>query len=231
MLDDHSRYLLGLVALSSTADHTAYAAIESILFLYGLPDAILMDHGTPWWNSNSPSGLTHFSAQLLEQDIALYYGRFRHPQTQGKVEALNHALSRDLRHHGLPKTLDSAQTYFDRFRYEYNQIRPHQALGLGVPAEFYCHSARAYQEPPPTWAYPLHCQRVTLNSQGSMNYRGLRCFVAKPLAGRQVGVLEADGKLLVQYRGTYVREIDLDTGESRSFLKPLHDTRMVSGMS
>ena len=231
VLDDHSRFLLGLVALPSIGERTTYAAIKSIMVLYGVPDAILMDHGTPWWNSNSPSGLTHFSAQLLEQDIALHFGRFRHPQTQGKVEALNHALSRDMRHHGIPDTLTSAQTYFDHFRYEYNHVRPHQALDLAVPAEHYCNSARAYREPPAKWVYTDHCEIITLNSQGSMDYQGLRCFVAKPLARRQVGVQEVDGKLLVQYRGTYVREIDLATGASRAFLQPLHDTPMVSGMS
>ena len=231
VLDDNSRFLLGLCALPSTAEQTTYAALESIMVVHGLPDAILMDHGTPWWNSNSPSGLTSFATKLIEQDINLYYGRFRHPQTQGKVEALNHTLARDLRHHGLPNSLASAQAHFDRFRSDYNQIRPHQMLGLGVPADYYQPSERRYQPTPVPWNYPSDYQVVRLNSQGSMDYLGIRCFVAKPLAARQVGVHEADGHLLVQYRGHYIREINLHTGESRAFDKPLHDVRMVSDMS
>ena len=37
---------------------------------------------------------------------------------------------------------------FDRFRYEYNQERPHEALGLKPPLSAYAPSPRRYPRPP-----------------------------------------------------------------------------------
>jgi hypothetical protein len=159
------------------------------------------------------------------------HGRFRHPQTQGKVEALHHALARDPRHHRRPETLASAQAYFDGFRQEYACLRPHRALALGVPADYHHPSSKSYQPSPAAWTYPADYQAVRLNSEGSMDYHGVRCYVAKTLARQTLGVPEADAKLPVQYRGRYIREIDLTTGKSRAFDRPRHDIPMVSGMS
>ncbi len=184
-----------------------------------------------WWHSNSACGLTRCSTQLIEQGIEVLHGRFRHPQTPGKVETLHHAPARDLRHHRRPETLASAQSYFDGFRQEYNCLRPHRALALGVPADYYRTSSRSCQPSPALWTYPADYQAVRLNSEGSMDYHGVRCCVAKTLARQTVGVPEADAKLPVQYRGRYIREIDLTTGKSRAFDRPHHDIPMVSGMS
>ncbi|MFJ5239385.1 integrase core domain-containing protein, partial [Pseudomonas neuropathica] len=44
--------------------------------------------------------------------------------------------------------LDDAQRAFDIWREIYNQKRPHQALGMQVPATRYSSSPREYQEQP-----------------------------------------------------------------------------------
>src|SRR5256885_32001 len=89
IVDDHSRYLLGLHALSALVIAQAYPCLVETFRCYGLPQAMLMDHGSLWWSTTNGWGLTCLSIRLIEQGIALLYGRVGHPQPQGKVERLN----------------------------------------------------------------------------------------------------------------------------------------------
>ena len=84
ILDDHSRFALGLYPLRSTGGRQTYACLVDTLKKYGVPQAMLMDHGTPWWNTNSYSGLSWVAVQLIKQGIRLYFSAYRHPQTQGR---------------------------------------------------------------------------------------------------------------------------------------------------
>jgi hypothetical protein len=54
-----------------------------------------------------------------------------------------------------------------------------------------------------------------LNSQGCVKHRGERYFVCEALAGEMVAVEPFQERLLVRYRRTYVREIDLQTRRTR----------------
>jgi transposase len=58
VLDDHSRYAIGLFAMTSTAGAPVHAALRGCFERYGLPLAMLVDHGTPWWNTSNGHGLT-----------------------------------------------------------------------------------------------------------------------------------------------------------------------------
>jgi transposase InsO family protein len=112
---------------------------------YGLPTTMLMDHGTPWWSTTNGHGLTRFSIRLILQGIRLIYGRIRHPQTQGKVERFHRTLKASFQHQGLPPTFDGFVEALAAFREEYNEIRPHEALAMEVPASRYQKSERSYE--------------------------------------------------------------------------------------
>ena len=49
ILDDHSRYLLGLFATSGTKAEPVQKCLTAVFERGGQPEAMLMDHGTPWW--------------------------------------------------------------------------------------------------------------------------------------------------------------------------------------
>jgi len=227
VLDDHSRFLLGLHPLQSIEDHATYEALVSTFREYGVPQAMLMDHGIPWWNTNSPDGLSWFAVQLMNQGITLYFSGFRHPQTQGKVEAFHRTLGRAHDHFGFPLTLAQAGEFYATLRFTYKQVRPHEGIGMQVPAERYRSSPSPYNPTPPPYHYPQELQIGRLNSQGSLTYCGRRYFVAKSLADQRVGFREIDSKLLVCYRHMYVREIDLRTGETHAFFRPVRGDTYV----
>jgi hypothetical protein len=52
-------------------------------------------------------------------------------------------------------------------------------------------------------------------------YRQQRYFVSEALAEECVRVDELEGKLLVTFRHTTVREIEINTGKSRAVLLPV----------
>ena len=220
ILDDHSRYLVGLHALRGTeAAGVAYGLMRTFE-TYGVPEAMLMDHGTPWWSTTGAQGLTWLSVELIRQGIRLYYSGVRHPQTQGKVERLYRSLKHQIDRRGRPRTLAGSAHALAEFREEYNQVRPHEALGMDVPAQHYQPSRKAYDPQPRDWEYGEGKRVQRLNSQGCLDYEQHRYFVCEALAEQRVCVERIEVKLLVKYRHMWVREIDLRSGRTTAVVLP-----------
>jgi transposase InsO family protein len=215
VLDDHSRYAVGLVALPALETVGVRIALTACFERYGVPTAMLMDHGVPWWSATNEGGLTRLSVFLLKQGIRLLYGRVRHPQTQGKVERFHRTLGERLRWWGVPTDLRGFADALATFRAEYNDVRPHEALAMQPPASRFAPSARAYVPTPSAWAYPAgsHVQRVS--GQGMLSYGTDRFFVSEALAGEEVACHPLKRRVLVSYRQMYVRELHPQSGRSR----------------
>jgi transposase InsO family protein len=234
VLDDHSRYAVGLFAMTSTEGAPVHAALQGCFERYGVPLAMRVDHGSPWWNTSNGHGLTRLSVALITQGIDLIYSGVRHPQTQGKVERFHRTLGTRLRQWGVPTTLADFPPALDRFRQEYNDVRPHEATQLTPPAMKYHASPRAYMATPPAWVYPSTCEVHRVDRTGCISDRGRRYFVCQPLAAANVGCQRFDQRLLVRYRHLYIREINLRTGRSRPLLSrtaPPEDVNDVLPMS
>ena len=73
----------------------------------------------------------------MEYDILPIHGRIMHPQTQGKEERFHRTMDVELLKLVDIENMVHAQNCFDDFRSCYNNQRPHEALHMGVPAEFY----------------------------------------------------------------------------------------------
>lgn len=215
ILDDHSRYAVGLHALPELRIEKAWPCLVETFRRYGLPQAMLMDRGSLWWSETNGWGLTWLSVRLIEQGIELHYGRVRHPQTQGKVERFHRTLGDELRRRGLPQSWEAWAPLLAEVQRDYNQWRPHEALGMRRPAEVYEPSRKSYQESPPEWEYPQGSEVQRLNTQGMLEDGGRRWFVCEALAGQRVHLERIEGKLLVSYRHMYLREIDPPRGCTR----------------
>ena len=220
ILDDHSRFLVGLFALVHPQGVAVTACLVQTFEHWGVPEAMLMDHGSPWWSTTNGHGLTRVSVQLVQQGIRLHFSGIGHPQTQGKVERFHRTLKAYVRRHGSPQDLQAYPPLLTAFSEEYNQVRPHAALGLDVPASHYQRSPRSYNPQPPAWEYPDGYLVRRLNAQGCLNYNRRRYFVCEALATESVGVEEVEQTLLISYRHMYIREIDTQTGRSRPVVRP-----------
>lgn len=229
ILDDHSRYVVGLYALPELTTARAWPCLLETFRHYGVPQAMLMDRGSLWWSEHNGWGLTWLSVQLIEQGIRLLYGRVCHPQTQGKVERFHRTLGGELRHRGLPERWAEWSPLLEQVQRDYNQRRPHEALGMRRPAELYQPSPQMYQERPRAWEYPAGSEVQRLNTQGMLAEGGRRWFVCEALAGQRVQLERIEGKVLVSYRHMYLREIDTTRGCTRPLVVPRQERGAAAG--
>jgi transposase InsO family protein len=220
ILDDHSRYAVGLYGLRAFTAEQVYPCVVRTFERYGVPEAMLMDRGTVWWGTQNGYGLTWLSVRLIEQGIRLLYGRVNHPQTQGKVERFHRTLNEALQFRGKPRELGEWEEVLEEFRRVYNEQRPHEALGMQRPRERYRASPRSYQPQPREWEYGTGSIVRQLNARGFLDWEGRYWPVCEALAGRRVQIEKVGELLVVSYRHMYVREIDRAQGRSRVLVRP-----------
>jgi transposase InsO family protein len=207
VLDDHSRYLLALQAVGSTRSELVREQLESVFQRCGVPEAMLMDHGVPWWGARSAGGMTELSLWLMRQGVQLHWSRVRHPQTQGKVERFHGELQRALARRRV--LVPDVQAWLDEFRWEHNHVRPHEALGMQRPASRWRPSERRYDPQPPRWEYPAGAKVRKVDSQGKLTLGDRNWHISGALCGEWVQVVKLGERVQVYYCSTLVREIDL----------------------
>ena len=207
VLDDHSRYALALANTGSTQAQSVQAVLEQVFRENGVPEEMLMDHGTPWFNTQGRLGWSQFTVWLMDQDVALHFSGYRHPQTQGKVERFHRSLTAALLRRGTPQE-EQRQSWLDAFRHEYNCIRPHEALQMRTPHQIWHKSLRRYRESAAPWTYPSGSEVKEVDSIGQFRLNHRRHYISKALAGRHVGLVEAQQRILVYYRQTLICELD-----------------------
>jgi len=212
ILDDHSRYLLALRQVSGTGGAEVREHLEHTFDECGVPEAMLMDHGVPWWSGRAPHGLTGLSRWLMRQGIALHWGRIRHPQTQGKVERFHVELQRAVERRR-PQTED-VQDWLDEFRWEHNHVRPHEALDMGTPASRWRPSPRCYVANPPAWEYEAGSRVLKVDSSGKIRLQGTHWNLSRALCGERVKLVTVEQRVLVYYCRTVIRELDLSNQRS-----------------
>lgn len=187
ILHDHSRFALSLTACPNQQQAGVVAQLTAIFQCYGLPQAILTDHGTPW-GTGGQGGITTLAAWLLRLGIAVWHGRPYHPQTRGKVERFHGTIAAELFTDRPFPDLPGAQVAFARWRALYNHERPHEALANAVPADRYHRSLRPFPDtlPPVTYAPNDDVRMVT--QHGSIQWRQHRYFVSRGLVGQPVAI-------------------------------------------
>jgi transposase InsO family protein len=213
VLDDHSRYLPGLFGTTGTKAEPVQDHLKGVFRRDGLPDGMLMDHGTPWWNMQSASGWTWLTVWLMQQGIRIYLSGYGHPQTQGKIERCNGSLEAAMVKRPKPEG-QSWQSWLDEYRQEYNHTRPHEALQMDVPAQRWKPSSRVFQEKPKPWEYPDPAHVRKVRESGAVSFRGQNYFVSRALTGANVQLELLDRRVIVWFYRTLVREFHLDSGMS-----------------
>jgi transposase InsO family protein len=206
VLDDHSRYLIALAANGTTQGEPVRQQLEEAFQRCGVPEAMLMDHGSPWWGHLAPSGHTRLSLWLMRQGIRLHWSGIRHPQTQGKIERFHGSLQRALERRGSPQ--QPLQTWLDNYRWEHNHVRPHEALDMKTPATMWSRSPRRYDPHPPHWEYPCGAQVRKVDSSGKVKLKGRNWNISQALAGEWVQIVATGERWMVFYCTTLIREID-----------------------
>src|SRR3954470_10659782 len=142
LLDDHSRFNLTLEAVADQTGLTVQRALSATFSLYGLPEAILCDNGSPWGASEPVCPHTSLTAWLLRLGVRVIHGRPYHPQTQGKEERFHRTLHQECISQHTWRDLHHCAQRFTQFRQRYNCERPHDAHHGDTPVRHYRPSPR-----------------------------------------------------------------------------------------
>jgi transposase InsO family protein len=217
VLDDHSRYALGLVACADQQTATVRTALTGLFGRYGLPRRMLMDNGAPWGDA-ADSPYTPLTVWLLHLGVRVSHGRPYHPQTQGKDERFHRTLRAELLSRQTFSNLADCQRPFDVWRQVYNHERPHDALQLAVPATRYQPSPRPLPPALPPIEYPLGSVVRKVQQGGWFSYRGHGYRISKAFHGYPIALRPQaqDGQLAIWFCQHRVAILDLRQGQVRS---------------
>jgi transposase InsO family protein len=210
VLDDHSRYALGVRACANIETATVQRELTAIFRRYGLPCSILTDNGPPWGNS-CRGEYTELGVWLLRLRIKLIHGRPYHPQTQGKDERLHRTLKEELLDWRLFADLAHCQQHFDLWNQAYNWERPHEALDMEVPGTRYQPSPHSYPEELPPLEYDSGMEIRRVSSMGQIRFESRSWMVGKSFVGLNVALraTEEDGVYEVLFGPFSIKKLDV----------------------
>ena len=120
------------------------------------------------------------------------------------------------------------QKAFSTFRREFNQERPHEALGQKPPAEFYVPSARDYPERLVGWDYPDDWQKRKISPGGQMRWNSQKVHVSHALVDETIGLkpMEEEGLWLVYFRDLRLGHWDEQTRRLRPCRELCYDPKL-----
>lgn len=195
--DAYSRYLLRCQAVDHTDTEQVLAVLEAAFREWGLPDAIRSDNGPPF-ATRAVAGLSRLSVYLIKLGIVPERIQPGHPEQNGRLERLHRTLKAETASPPAA-TRRAQQQAFNRFRREYNQERPHEALGQRTPASCYSLSPRAYpaRVPEPEYDSSMKVRRVHV--RGQFKWKDHKVFLTESLAGEAVGLDPIDDRHYTVY--------------------------------
>ncbi len=167
--DSYSRYLLCCYGLKGTSGEPVQRVLTRVFREFGLPDAWRSDNGTPF-ASIGIAGLSRLSVWLVKLGIQLERIDPGRPEQNGRHERMHRTLKAEATRPAR-RSAPAQQKTFDRFRREFNEERPHEALGQETLPASMCRrqgcSQSASRDPTTTktrWSAGLALQGVSAGS-------------------------------------------------------------------
>ena len=212
IFDDHSRFVIKIAPALSTANKVI-PAFRSAFCEYGMPNSVLSDNGAQF--AGFRQGYTRFEKWLMNHDVLPIHGRIKHPQTQGKIERFHRTMQEELLKHTVMENIDDANNKFQLWREKYNNIRPHEALGMKCPAEVYIPSSRAYSDEVSPYEYGGQFHVIKVNSWGYARFDKWQVYLSETMINEYIEFRPNPhgDSFVVCYRNFKIAEFDTLSGK------------------
>ena len=208
ILDDHSRFSIRI-----DPKETASGVKDSFILAFqefGLPNSVLSDNGSQF--AGPHKGISFFERFLMDLDIQPIHGRPIHPQTQGKIERFHRTMKQEALR-VTPSNMAEAKMRLENWRWLYNEVRPHHALGMKTPASIYTSSTRPYYDPKP-YIYEEGAKLIKVNNWGYLRFGSIQLFLSEAMADTKVEIrLAEDDIFSVIYRNYKIAAVDAIEGK------------------
>lgn len=195
--DAYSRYLFRCQAVEKTDTARVQAIFEAAFREYGMPAAIRTDNGAPF-ASRALAGLSRLAVWWMKLGIVPERIEAGHPEQNGRHERMHRTLKQEVTQ-PVAANRREQQRVMDRFRQEYNQVRPHEALGMETPAAVYQFSSRRFPVRVPEPEYPETMLVRSVQQHGRIEWKKQEVFVSEVLWGERIGFLPVDEHLYTVY--------------------------------
>jgi putative transposase len=193
LTDQVSRYLLKCESVERQDTAHVKVHFERAFREFGLPLRIRSDNGPPFATAGI-GGLSVLSVWWIKLGIHPERIEPGHPEQNGRHERMHRTLGEET---AQPPRKDAVeqQLAFDRFRGDYNDVRPHEALGQTTPSSKYSASMRSMPEISKSPEYPEGTKVKKLDSSGRLLLAGSRkaITISPHLKNEPVGLVEHEG--------------------------------------
>jgi len=184
--DAFSRFVLSMRLMDQTRTDDVRPVFEELFKRYGVPKAIQSDNGPPFASIRAPRGLTQLSAWWVSLGIEFVRSRPGCPQDNGGHERMHVDVRIELQDDAKP-TKKMQQRACNDWITVFNYERPHEALGMKVPADVYRPSERRMTRYI-VGGFPDGCTMALVSKQGMMPYGGRVFYLTQGLRGHHVGL-------------------------------------------
>ena len=181
-----SRYILAIDLLGQQNIPESRIAFERIFARYGLPRVIRADNGSPF-GATGALGLTRLSAWWVKLGIAVEFITPGRPDQNGAHEQFHRVYKQETLQPPA-RSLLAQKRRSEKWRQQYNTDRPHEALGMAVPADSYRKSPRVLPARQAPWCYPPGWESRLVKGQGMIHFRGCGRYVGEAFEGERVGL-------------------------------------------
>jgi putative transposase len=185
-----TRYLLGCDAHPEVSLEKTKQYFEWLFSTYGLPRRIRTDNGVPF-ASSALARLSQLSVWFIKLGIYPELIEPGRPQQNAVHERMHRTLKQDTTFPPA-SSLRGQQRKFDGFRQEFNEERPHEALGMKRPAEVYRPSERVLPRRIGTYPYPENYLVRRVSRCGTIRVLHKQVFVSQTLNEDYVGLEEVE---------------------------------------
>lgn len=221
LIDAYSRYLLRCEALLDPDTRHVQPIFDSAFQEFGTPEAVRSDNGPPFATVGA-AGLSALS--VWWRKLGIRHDRIApgKPQQNGRLERFHRTLAElatspaaDVR---------AQQRAFDAFRYDYNEVRPHEALRQRPPLTAYSPSRRRYPRPLESFDDVDASARLAIDKHGFVKWQRRRVLISAALAHEIISVDPDDDRWAVSWGSILLGWID-DRRLDRGLILPVSRRR------
>lgn len=203
--DSKSRYLFTAKGHYGEKFEPVKEEFTRVFRKYGMPKQIHTDNGAPFGAVAAIQRFTRLSYWFIDLGILPVFSDPAHPEQNGRHERMHRDLKASC---ASPSNYDlkAQQRKLNSFVREYNEVRPHEALGMETPAKVHQHSNIVFPERIQLWQYPSHMKVLKVTKNGSVRWGAYWwVYVSASLMDRYIGVEEiGNGIWKVFYRNVFL---------------------------
>jgi len=207
--DSKSRFLFTAKGHYHETLKSAKAEFKRVFRIYGIPKQIHTDNGSPFGSVRAIQRFTQLSYWFIELGITPVFSDPAHPEQNGRHERMH----RDLKAACAKPSaynLKAQQRRLNHFVKQYNNIRPHEALGMKTPAKIHDFSTRPFPEKIPNFDYDTNYKVLKVTQNGAIRWKSYYwVYLTAALKGKYVAIQDiGNGIWKVFYRNVFLGFFD-----------------------